>query len=1015
MTSIRPKQTICLNMIVKNESHIIEETLDLLLHYIDFDYWVICDTGSTDNTQNIIREYFEMADISGELIVSEWKDFGHNRTIALEKAFRKTDYLFIWDADDEIVGDFKLPDVLREDSYTFQFGGNTYYRRVQLVKNSLIWKYEGVLHEYIVGIDSQRAPFYVEGDYHFVSGRRGSRNKNPNKYRDDAIILEDAYIEAVVKKDKIQSRYAFYTANSYRDANINDKAIEYYKKVLDQNAWDQEKYISCLELYELYKRIGDEIHGLYYLVESTKYDKTRAECIYRLVKYYTDRNMYDVAYTYYSLIKTDFESQYGLFHKDRLFLRKQDYIFNLPNLMIPVCCKTKNTDSLMAMYEILLTNKTITNSLHTQQFFNNLIHIFDLIEYSEETIGTLDSILEYVETTYEHNIILNTNHFQILNKMIDKFKPFLIQDQSDVLKEFKNKAENPKIIFTMTTCKRLNLFEQTMNSIINTWTDIDKIDYFFCVDDNSSDKDREIMKQKYPFFNFHMKTASELGHRESMNIIWDKLNMLKPTYWIHMEDDWLFLRPDNYVEKSMNFLDIYKKDNINQILFNRNYGEILEHYNYSGGRLLKKGFKLHEKRDDLKGVNCGYWPHYSFRPSMVLVENILKLGNFDSPNKFFEMDYAKKYNNMGFKSAFFDAIRCLHIGKLVGDKNGVNAYTLNEVAQFVSNKYIINLERRQDRRDKTKAQFDKHKISDYEIYKAIEGNKLILTQEIKHLFRGNDFGNKKAVIGCALSHYSLWKKLISDKHNKYYIIFEDDIEFSENFETRMKEATTLIQTNDTIADILFLGYHALDDTHRFSTVETKSITDLDKNIYIGGFFSYIITKRGAERMMNYISIHGIKHGIDYLIKIVRPLKCITLQPHIIYSEWVKNPESAVDSDIQKETEVFDFSTPVFEDSGWLFIPNKDSMYGDVRHEPDRSKEDLLFLAGITDHCIAVNTLGFFKSTVTFPLISPFAFGTKGQGIYIKRSYLELKNKELYGDRNNTENTTNIDYINLINQ
>jgi len=37
--------SVCLNMIVKNESHIIETTLINITKHIKFDYWVICDTG----------------------------------------------------------------------------------------------------------------------------------------------------------------------------------------------------------------------------------------------------------------------------------------------------------------------------------------------------------------------------------------------------------------------------------------------------------------------------------------------------------------------------------------------------------------------------------------------------------------------------------------------------------------------------------------------------------------------------------------------------------------------------------------------------------------------------------------------------------------------------------------------------------------------------------------------------------------------------------------------------------
>ena len=59
ITEKEEKQTICLNMIVKNESRIIADSLRKLCDKIKFDYWVICDTGSTDNTIEVIREFFK--------------------------------------------------------------------------------------------------------------------------------------------------------------------------------------------------------------------------------------------------------------------------------------------------------------------------------------------------------------------------------------------------------------------------------------------------------------------------------------------------------------------------------------------------------------------------------------------------------------------------------------------------------------------------------------------------------------------------------------------------------------------------------------------------------------------------------------------------------------------------------------------------------------------------------------------------------------------------------------------
>ena len=101
--------SICLNMIVKDESHVIQQTLKNLHDFIHFNYYVICDTGSSDNTKEIIREFYESKNIKGEIFDCEWKDFGFNRTQALEKAYNKSDYLFIFDADDKLHGNFKIP------------------------------------------------------------------------------------------------------------------------------------------------------------------------------------------------------------------------------------------------------------------------------------------------------------------------------------------------------------------------------------------------------------------------------------------------------------------------------------------------------------------------------------------------------------------------------------------------------------------------------------------------------------------------------------------------------------------------------------------------------------------------------------------------------------------------------------------------------------------------------------------------------------------------------------------
>ena len=80
MTDI-PK--ICLNMIVKNESKIIERLLASVVGFIDEIF--IVDTGSSDNTIEKITEFMKNNNIEGEVLQHHFVNFGLTRSFALEK------------------------------------------------------------------------------------------------------------------------------------------------------------------------------------------------------------------------------------------------------------------------------------------------------------------------------------------------------------------------------------------------------------------------------------------------------------------------------------------------------------------------------------------------------------------------------------------------------------------------------------------------------------------------------------------------------------------------------------------------------------------------------------------------------------------------------------------------------------------------------------------------------------------------------------------------------------------
>ena len=411
---------LCLNMIVKNESHIIQDTLSKLLNKVQFDYWVISDTGSTDNTQQIIIDFFKEKNIQGELFQDAWQDFGYNRTKALEHAFGKSEYVIIFDADDEIYGNFILPS-LTSDSYQFQFGhaNGTSYLRTQIVNNRKRWKYVGVLHEYIECVDSVNGSEIISGDYYIISGRTSSRNKDKNKYLNDALILEKAYSDAFQNNDNIYNRYAFYCANSYRDCGRREDAIKWYKKTIDGKNWNQEKYVSCLNLYRSYNALNQKELGMFYLVKAFSYDNQRAECVYELVSYYCANNMNEIAYGYYSIVKSFYENTFltaNLINK--LFLEPSKSNFFLPYYMIIVADRVKDIQTGILMYRIIFTKKHI----ETNKFFigNTLFNLQFFIEAVKDDIPFLNLFRDYIDfllsinyPVYEHECMIHYNKYII--------------------------------------------------------------------------------------------------------------------------------------------------------------------------------------------------------------------------------------------------------------------------------------------------------------------------------------------------------------------------------------------------------------------------------------------------------------------------------------------------------------------------------------------------------------------------------------------------------------------------
>ena len=289
---LEAKQTVCLNMIVKDETPVIRRCLESARPMID--YWVIVDTGSTDGTQKMIKEFFK--DIPGELHERPWKNFAHNRNEALKLAEGKADYVLFIDADEQFIYEpnFKLPDLEKDLYYMNVSYGSYNYARAQLINNHLGWEWKGVLHEALVAKpETFRKSGKIEGVKTLVVANEGARSKDPNKYQKDAAVLEEA-----LKEEPDNTRYQFYLARSYNDFGEHQLALKNFEKRVQMGGWGEEVFESLLQIGMIHEQIKSDKETIVNTYKKAFAARpSRVEPLYYLARYLRMQGDYPQAYS----------------------------------------------------------------------------------------------------------------------------------------------------------------------------------------------------------------------------------------------------------------------------------------------------------------------------------------------------------------------------------------------------------------------------------------------------------------------------------------------------------------------------------------------------------------------------------------------------------------------------------------------------------------------------------------------------------------------------------------------
>ena len=655
------------------------------------------------------------------------------------------------------------------------------------------------------------------------------------------------------------------------------------------------------------------------------------------------------------------------------------------------------TSALTSIEETIKLSKNEKSSFKDYQLMIKS-KILNKQEKYQESFNLADEVLKRNQLPE----ILRMQAENIRDINIDFIKDYsLTYPQNKISKIKKDTVQNPNIMFSITCCKRFDLFEKTINSFINCCNDYHMIDYWYCVDDNSSEEDRIKMNKKYPFFHYQFKNEQQKGHSISMNMIHQKALELGVEYIVHIEDDWHFIEKRDYLNQGIKIHNEDKK--YGQVLFNKNYAEIEPVKRRIMGGSLKKTkdgtrYVVHEHFTPntaeylhylAKYPNClsvTYWPHFSFRPSILKTAMLKEVGIFVS-TAHFELAYAKEYINAGYKSVFLDTFSSIHIGKKTWETDSKNSYSLNQTPQFGFTDSILNIQIvSEDTSNVEKWKKFKEVTQDLlpHFKRHIPRSITNLNEFEKKIFVGNNFNYLRSQINKIMVHIDILK----ENQSSYLLVLFDDIMTNENTSEGMKfvfnnfkdSKYEMIVFEDTVTEAEHQDL-AMESESESTSSESDSdnseeleqdhnsfnFIKYNKKVKLDNLKRYIINTVGIKKLLCGLELVSIKNLDDVFN--TSELEIGTLNKSIfnykinkVHNEELNNME--------------DFN----------FYSQMDSFGNDIKYVGVKTLEELKESCKNDDNCLGFNTLGYLKSKINEE--KDFIFlptsKTSKEGLYCKK-------------------------------
>ena len=334
---------LILTQIMKNEAHVITRMLNSIRPIVD----IIClvDTGSTDNSIEVVKNWGEQNKIETHVFERAFDNFENSRNYSIQMAREVTtgrgdDFWGFWlDADEmiEILPNFSKNNI-NKDLYMF----NTYinvmkYTRNECYKLDKPFRFYGPVHEFIVCDDKNITSGLMDGLNVRVQMDGGSWKGNiPEKYKSHAHVLEK-YIDA----NRQDPRWIFYTAQSYHDsACVPDnreeneerlrRSMKYYKERISRaDGYPEEIFYSQFRVGTIMRVLEMPFsQTLNELMKAYSMDPLRAEPIKAIIDHYLSVGEWHNAYLFSKFAKVNFHGK-NPYPQRLLFVDEALYIWKI--------------------------------------------------------------------------------------------------------------------------------------------------------------------------------------------------------------------------------------------------------------------------------------------------------------------------------------------------------------------------------------------------------------------------------------------------------------------------------------------------------------------------------------------------------------------------------------------------------------------------------------------------------------------------------------------------------------